>query len=82
MMMYRLLTGKVPFDDKNIAKSLYKRVKDPAPPIRKMNPDLVINDEAERLLLSMLAKNPDDRPDSAMAVVAAIDKALGLERRY
>ncbi len=82
MMLYRLLTGKVPFDDPNIAKALYKRVKESAPPIRVLNPDLKINDEAERLLLSMLAKNPEDRPDSAMAVIAAIDKALGLERKY
>lgn len=82
MMLYRLLTGKVPFEDPNIAKALYKRVKEPAPPIRQLNPNLPVNDEAENLLLSMLAKNPDKRPDSGMAVVAALDKALGLERKY
>ena len=30
----------------------------------------------------MLEKNPDNRPDSAMEVVAAMDKALGFERKY
>jgi hypothetical protein len=30
----------------------------------------------------MLAKNPEDRPDSAMAVIAAMDKALGFTKKY
>lgn len=82
MMLYRLLTGEVPFDDENIAQSLIKRIREPAPPIRHFKPDVPINDEAERIILSMLEKNPDDRPDSAMAVIAAIDKALGFERKF
>ena len=82
MMLYRLLTGKVPFDDQSVANALFKRVKEPAPPIRQYNSDLPINDEAEQILLSMLAKNPEHRPDSAMAVTAALDKALGLEKKY
>jgi serine/threonine protein kinase len=82
LMLYKLLTGRVPFDDRNVAKALFKRVKEPTPPIRQFKPDLPINDEAERLLLSMLAKNPEERPDSAMAVIAAMDRSLGLERKY
>ncbi len=82
MMLYRLLTGCVPFDDENVAMALYKRARDKAPPIREFNPDLEINDEAERLILSMLEKDPNDRPDSSMEVIAAIDRALGLERKY
>jgi tRNA A-37 threonylcarbamoyl transferase component Bud32 len=82
MMLYRLLTGEVPFDDENVAQALIKRIRDPAPPIRLLKPDLPINDEAERLLLTMLEKSPDNRPDTAMAVIAAMDKALGLARKY
>jgi serine/threonine-protein kinase len=82
MMLYRLLTGKVPFDDDNVAQSLLKRIREQAPPIRKLKPDLEVNDEFENILLKMLAKNPEDRPDSAMAVIASMDKALGFERKY
>jgi tRNA A-37 threonylcarbamoyl transferase component Bud32 len=82
MMLYRLLTGKVPFDDENVAQSLLKRIREPAPPIRKLKPDLEVNDEFEKILLKMLEKNPEDRPDSAMAVIASMDKALGFERKY
>jgi hypothetical protein len=65
-----------------VANALIKRVKDPAPPVRYFNSDLPITDEAEQILLTMLAKNPDDRPDSAMAVVAALDRALGFTKKY
>jgi tRNA A-37 threonylcarbamoyl transferase component Bud32 len=82
MMLYRLLTGKVPFDDENVAQTLIKRIRDPAPTIRQLKPDVPFNDEAERLLLSMLAKKPENRPDSAMAVVAAMEKALGLSQKF
>jgi tRNA A-37 threonylcarbamoyl transferase component Bud32 len=81
MMLYRLLTGEVPFDDANIAMALLNRVKEPAPPIRQIKPDLPITDEAEKLLLTMLEKKPDDRPDAAMSIIAAMDKALGFSRK-
>jgi tRNA A-37 threonylcarbamoyl transferase component Bud32 len=82
LMLYRLLTGQVPFDDDNVAQALIKRIREPAPPIRRFKPDLEVGDEFERLLLQMLAKQPEERPDSAMAVIAAMDKALGFERKY
>ena len=82
IMLYRLLAADVPFDDDNIAKALLKRIREPAPPLRHFKPDVPINDEAERILLTMLEKDPENRPDSAMAVIASIDKALGFGAKY
>ena len=82
IMLYRLLAADVPFDDDNIAKSLLRRIREPAPPLRHFKSDIPINDEAERLLLTMLEKDPEDRPDSAMAIIASIDKALGFGTKY
>ncbi|MDD5306682.1 MAG: serine/threonine-protein kinase [Deltaproteobacteria bacterium] len=82
LLLYRLLTGQVPFDDENVAQSLLKRIREQPEPLRHFKPDLPINDEAERIVLSMIEKSPDKRPDSAMSVVAAIDKALGFERKF
>ena len=82
MMLYRLLTGQVPFDDSNVAQALIKRIRDAAPPIRHFKPDLPFNEDAERILLTMLAKKPEDRPDSAVNAVLAMDRALGLSKKY
>ncbi len=82
IMLYRLLAADVPFDDDNIAQSLLRRIREPAPPLRHFKSDIPINDEAERLLLTMLEKNPEDRPDSAMAIIASIEKALGFGTKY
>lgn len=81
MTLYRLLTGQVPFDNENVARSLIARIREPAPRIRELKPDLPVGDEFERLLLQMLEKKPEKRPDSAMAVVAALDKTLGFDRK-
>ena len=81
LLLYRLLTGQVPFDDENVARALIRRVKEPAPTLRQLKPDLKVSKQAEKLVLSMLEKDPDKRPDSAMGIVAAIDKALGLKPR-
>ena len=82
MMLYRLMVGDVPFDDPNVAQTLIKRIREPAPPIRSFNPLLSFNDEAERLLMSMLAKKPENRPDSAMTVISQMEKALGLSQKF
>jgi serine/threonine-protein kinase len=82
IMLYRLLVAEVPFDDDNVAQALIKRIKQPAPPIRSFDPGLPFNDEAERLLQSMLAKKPENRPDSAMQIIAEMEKALGLTQKF
>ncbi len=82
MMLYRLLTGLVPFDDESVAKALVKRVRDRAPRLRELKPDLPINDEAERLILTMLEKDPDARPDSAIGVIASVLKTMNKETKF
>lgn len=82
MMLYRLLVGDVPFDDPNVAQTLIKRIREPAPPIRKYDPQLKFNDEAEHLLLSMLAKKPENRPDSAMTVISQMEQSLGFTQKF
>lgn len=82
MMLYRLLVGDVPFDDPNVALTLIKRIREPAPRIRSFDPKLAFNDEAEHLLLTMLAKKPENRPDSAMTVISQMEQSLGLTQKF
>ncbi len=82
IMLYRLLVGEVPFDDDNVAQALIKRIREQAPPIRSFDPNLPFNDKAEQILLSMLAKKPENRPDSALAAVSAMEAALGFTQKF
>jgi DNA-binding IclR family transcriptional regulator len=63
-MLYEMLSGSVPFSaDTPVALAL-KHVTDPPPPLRLSAPD--IPEAIERVVMSALAKNPADRPATAL----------------
>jgi serine/threonine protein kinase/tetratricopeptide (TPR) repeat protein len=64
-MLYRLFTGDPPFMG-DMTAVVMGHMRQPPPPPRSINP--AITPAIEELLLSLLAKNPADRPDSAQAV--------------
>ena len=69
-ILYRMVTGKLPFPaDHTTAMLLSLLSDDPVPP-RQLNPG--IPPALEALILRLLAKDPDQRPQSARAVVEAI----------
>ncbi|MCK6513360.1 serine/threonine protein kinase, partial [Myxococcota bacterium] len=74
VIFYALLCGCLPFDNKDIFSTLYQIVsKQPDPP-RQKNPN--IPPEIEHIILSLLAKDPALRFDSACAVQHAIQIIL------
>lgn len=77
VILYEMLTGKVPFDRPNSVHILMAHVNEPPPDMRVMNPNLAISPELEQLVLSCLAKNADDRPESMDAVLAALKRTAG-----
>ena len=69
-ILYRMVTGKLPFPaDHTTAMLLSLLSDDPIPP-RKLNP--AIPPALEALILRLLAKDPAARPQSARLVVEAI----------
>ena len=69
VMLYEMLTGRVPFQGDS-AQIMYGHLQQqPAPP-RQLNPALP--DAIERLILRLLAKNPDMRPQSAAELAAEL----------
>ena len=62
VILYQMLTGRVPFEG-DIASVLAQHIRKPPPPPRKVAPDNQIPPKLERLVMAMLAKKPDDRPD-------------------
>ncbi|MDQ2996295.1 MAG: protein kinase [Chloroflexota bacterium] len=69
VMLYEMLTGRVPFEGDS-AQIMYGHLQQlPAPP-RRLNPALP--NVIERLILRMLEKNPDLRPQSAAELAAEL----------
>ncbi len=66
VMLYEALCGKIPFTADDPASILYLHVhEDPKPP-RMHNPD--IHPEVESLILTLMAKDPNNRPPNARAL--------------
>jgi serine/threonine-protein kinase len=72
-LLFELLTGETPFDGSGF-EVLLAHLGRPAPAPSSRNPD--VPEVADRLVASLMAKKPDDRPQSADEVVATLDEAL------
>lgn len=70
LILYRLLCGRLPFDDQDTMALIYATVHQQPPPPRQFRPDLP--PEMEAIVLRTLAKDPDQR----FADIAALRQAL------
>ena len=71
---YQLLTGVAPFtgeDYQTVAQKLIGLVQDDVTPIRALRPD--VPEAVATIVHRMLAKSPDDRFETPLAVVEALD---------
>ncbi|MAS32363.1 MAG: hypothetical protein CL610_00055 [Anaerolineaceae bacterium] len=76
IVLYEMLTGKVPFDDQSAMSVALKHLSDPPPPPRKYNPD--ITPEVEAVVMRLLDKEPDRRYASGDVMMQALENALGM----
>ena len=74
VVLYQMLTGKVPFDDKSAMSVALKHLSDPPPPIREYNPRL--SAAVERVVNRALEKEPGKRFKSGATMAQAFDSAL------
>ncbi|HWS90160.1 MAG TPA: protein kinase [Pyrinomonadaceae bacterium] len=63
VILYEMLTGRVPFDDPSAPALALKHIKEPPPPLAESRPDAP--DVLARLVTWALAKDPADRPQTA-----------------
>jgi serine/threonine-protein kinase len=61
IIMYEMLTGKVPFDRPNSVHIMMAHVNEPPPPLRSINPDIQVSPSTEELIFKTLEKDPDLR---------------------
>ncbi len=74
VVLYEMVTGRVPFEAETPLAVLLQHVNAPLPPPRQIKPDLPA--AIERVILKAVAKSPDDRFQTAEDMVQAFHKAM------
>ncbi len=72
VVMYEMTTGKKPFRADNPVSVAMKQVNEQPRPPRELNPDIPIG--MEQIILTAMEKNPDNRFQSAGAMLRALDQ--------
>ena len=76
VVLYEMLTGRVPFNDTSIMSVALKQLNEAPPPPSAFNPG--IPPAVEAVVLKALAKDPEKRYPTGAALVAALERALGI----
>lgn len=79
ILMYELLTGKIPFKGDNAVEIAIKQMKDPIPSVCEENPE--VPQSIENIILKATAKNPKNRYDNVMEMHNDLKTALDKNRR-
>lgn len=74
VILYELVTGRVPYTAETPIAIVFKHISDPLPSARKLNP--MLSEAVELVLYKALAKNPDDRYQTAESFVQGFQAAI------
>ncbi len=77
VILYEMLTGQHPFDEKDMLKLFQAHRSRKPPSFRERAPDRTIPRALEAITMRLLEKSPEARYESAAAVIEALDAALG-----
>lgn len=75
VVLYEVATGAPPFRVKSLSEAVFKHISTPPEPPRTVQADLP--PALEEVILRCLAKHPEDRYPSGLALADALDGALG-----
>ena len=79
ILMFELLTGKLPFKGENAVEIAIKQMREPIPSVCEISPD--IPQIVENVILKACAKNPKNRYDSAREMYEDLKTCLDPVRR-
>jgi hypothetical protein len=74
VVLYELAAGRLPFDDRDVLTMISQHIHAPVTPPRTFRSDL--SPDFERVILRLLAKDPDQRFQGSEEVARAITQAL------
>ncbi len=78
VILYELLTGRLPFTRDETMDVLLAHATEPPPPFAEIGASGKVPAEIEAVVMSCLDKNPADRPASAMDLAENYDRAMAL----
>jgi serine/threonine-protein kinase len=77
IILYEMVTGKVPFDRPNSVNILMAHVNEEPLPLRQMNPNTQVSAAFEEIIARCMAKDPNQRFGSMDEVLAALKRTGG-----
>lgn len=75
VILFELLTGRVPFEGETAESILTKQLFEAPPPISASMPEYAPDSQVELVILKALAKDPNDRYQTALEFEQAVEKA-------
>lgn len=75
IVLFEMLTNRVPFDDPSAMAVAMKHLTDPPPPPSRINPSL--SPQIDRVVIQALDKDPKKRFNTCAELLKALEKALG-----
>ena len=78
IILYEMVTGRVPHRGDSMVRTLAMQMLDPVEPPSKVRPDLPIPPELEQVILTALAKKREARYQTMGELLAALEKVLTL----
>ena len=75
VILYHVLAGRPPFTDDDAIVVMARHIKTAPRPLSEVAPNAHISPELESLVMRVLAKNPDRRPQSAEAMMSDLARA-------
>ena len=79
ILMFEMLTGKMPFKGDSAVEIALKHIKEPLPSVREINP--VVPQSVENIILKAAAKNPKNRYHNVREMEEDIKTSLDAERQ-
>ncbi len=76
IILYEMLAGEPPFVDATPVGILMKQVNERPEPLSARNPNVRIPESLERFLMRVLAKDPDDRPQTVEAMAGELREVM------
>ncbi|MCC6972392.1 MAG: protein kinase [Anaerolineae bacterium] len=74
IILFQMVTGKLPYDAETPVATILKHLNEPIPSVEKLNP--AIPEPIAAMILRAMAKDPDERYQTAEEMLAAINALL------